>query len=280
MAPAMANSAGVMMDSAAEGAELSLKSDGGGVAAGSPEIQPTIRSNFADLALWGGTLETDANGMAEVELDMPENLTTWKIKTWGMGHGTKVGAGEAEVITSKDLIIRMQAPRFFVEKDEVTLSANVHNYLDSAKDVRVVLEVEGGTLTPKNGENQIRIEAGGEQRVNWRVTAVKEGEALITMKAITDEESDAMQMTYPVLVHGMLKTESYSGAVRPEDSVGSFEIKVPGERRVAETVLEIRYSPTVAGAMVDALPFLASYPYGCTEQTLSRFRPSVITQKI
>ncbi|MFT5854449.1 MAG: hypothetical protein ACI8XO_001693 [Verrucomicrobiales bacterium] len=271
-APAIAMLAGA--DNASGGAI------GGGGGESAPEVQPTIRSNFADLALWAGALTTDVNGMAEVELDMPENLTTWKIKTWGMGHGTKVGAGEAEIITSKDLIIRMQAPRFFVEKDEVTLSANVHNYLETAKNVRVVLAIEGGTLTPKNGERSISIEAGGEQRIDWRVTALKEGQALITMKAITDEESDAMQMTYPVLVHGMLKTESYSGAVRPEEASGSFEITVPAERRVAESVLEIRYSPTVAGAMVDALPYLASYPYGCTEQTLSRFLPTVITQKI
>lgn len=252
----------------------------GGTAGAGEEVQPTVRSNFADLALWAGALTTAKDGTAEVKLDMPENLTTWKIKTWGMGHGTKVGAGETEVITSKDLLIRMQAPRFFVEKDEVTLSANVHNYLDSAKDVRVVLEIEGTTLTPRTGESKIRVEAGGEQRVDWRVKAVKEGQALITMKAITDEESDAMQMSYPVLVHGMLKTESYSGALRPEDASGKFEIRVPAERRVAQTVLEIRYSPTVAGAMVDALPYLASYPYGCTEQTLSRFLPTVITQKI
>ena len=294
-AASVAPAAGAAMDAVAEKSdafgdfageakaedESGRHNDGG--AGGGDEIQPTVRSNFADLALWAGALTTDENGTAEVELDMPENLTTWKIKTWGMGHGTKVGAGEAEVITSKDLLIRMQAPRFFVETDEgggVTLSANVHNYLDSAKDVRVVLEIEGGTLTPKNREVRIRIGAGGEQRVDWRVTAVKEGQALITMKAITDEESDAMQMGFPVLVHGMLKTESYSGAVRPEETVGTFEIKVPAERRVAETVLEIRYSPTVAGAMVDALPYLASYPYGCTEQTLSRFLPTVITQKI
>jgi uncharacterized protein YfaS (alpha-2-macroglobulin family) len=32
--------------------------------------------------------------------------------------------------------------------------------------------------------------------------------------------------------------------------------------------------------MVDALPYLVEYPYGCTEQTLNRFLPTVITQKI
>jgi uncharacterized protein YfaS (alpha-2-macroglobulin family) len=32
--------------------------------------------------------------------------------------------------------------------------------------------------------------------------------------------------------------------------------------------------------MVDALPYLTAYPYGCTEQTLNRFLPTVITQRI
>jgi uncharacterized protein YfaS (alpha-2-macroglobulin family) len=48
---------------------------------------------------------------------------------------------------------------------------------------------------------------------------------------------------------------------------------------VAQSRLELRYSPTLAGAMVDALPYLVSYPYGCTEQTLNRFLPTVITQQ-
>ena len=64
---------------------------------------------------------------------MPENLTTWRIKVWGMGHGTNVGQGQTDVVTRKDLIVRLQAPRFFVQKDEVVLSANVHNYLKTKK---------------------------------------------------------------------------------------------------------------------------------------------------
>ncbi len=50
--------------------------------------------------------------------------------------------------------------------------------------------------------------------------------------------------------------------------------------RPKQSRLEVRYSPTLAGAMVDALPYLVDYPYGCTEQTLNRFLPTVITQKV
>ena len=45
---------------------------------------------------------------------MPENLTTWKVNVWGMGRGTRVGEGSAEVVTRKNIIVRLQAPRFFV----------------------------------------------------------------------------------------------------------------------------------------------------------------------
>ncbi len=78
---------------------------------GVPEnlVEPTVRSKFADTAFWAGTVTTDEQGQAEISLDMPENLTTWKIMSWAMGHGTKVGQAEAEVITRKDLIVRLQA---------------------------------------------------------------------------------------------------------------------------------------------------------------------------
>ncbi len=243
-------------------------------------VQPTVRENFADTALWRGSLTSNDEGIAEVELDMPENLTTWKVRVWGMGHGTRVGAGETEVVTRKNLIVRLQAPRFFVETDEVVLSANVHNYLDETKQVRVQLQIDGKQITTTEKlEKNVEIESGGERRIDWRVYVARQGETTIRVSALTDEESDAMQMTFPVYVHGMLKTEPFTGVVKPEEASGKFEITIPEKRQAEQTRLEVRYTPTLAGAMIDALPYLIDYPYGCTEQTLNRFLPAVMTQR-
>ena len=100
------------------------------------------------------------------------------------------------------------------------------------------------------------------------------------MKAVCDTDSDAMQMEFPVYIHGMLKMDSFCGVIRPDKDNASVTLKVPAERLPEQSRLEIRYSPTLAGAMVDALPYLIDYPYGCTEQTLNRFLPTVITQKV
>ena len=243
-------------------------------------VQPTIRQRFADTALWIGSIETNADGIAEAKLEMPENLTAWNVRAWAMGHGTRVGEGTAEVVTRKNLLLRMQAPRFFIEKDEVVLSANVHNYLTKTKTTTVKLELEGDHIEgPEQLVKIIEIPAGEEKRVDWRVKVVREGTATIRMSALTDEESDSMQMSFPVHVHGMLKTESFTGVIRPDKELAEFVVQVPSDRRPEQTKLEIRYTPTLAGAMVDALPYLLDYPYGCTEQTLNRFLPAVLTQQ-
>jgi len=249
----------------------------GGEAA--PEVM--VRSEFADLLKWVGSVETDEKGEATIEIEMPDNLTTWKIKTWAMGMGTRVGEGSAEIVTSKDLIIRLQAPRFFVEKDEVTLSAVVHNYHKDAKDVTVSLELDGKNLESTGAmERRAVIPSQGETRIDWTAKAVSEGEVTIRMKAIADDDSDAMEMKFPVYVHGMVKTESYSRAIAPEGEKAVIEFTLPQERRPSETKLTLNYSPSVASAMIDALPYLASYPYGCTEQTLNRFVPTTVVHNI
>ncbi len=243
----------------------------------------SVRTQFADTAFWAARVRTDAQGVAEVGFTLPENLTSWKAKVWALGPGTRVGEATAEVVTAKDLILRIQAPRFFVETDEVVLSANVHNYLESEKNVQVRLEIDGGCLAPMAGEaaqRTVAIPARGETRVDWRVRVRKEGEAVVRMRAIADTDSDAMQMNFPVLVHGMAKQVPQTGVIRPEQSEASLTFKVPAERRVDQSRLELRYSPTLAAAMVDALPYLTDYPYGCTEQTLNRFLPTVITQRV
>ena len=103
-------------DAAGSEEEVAFDAPPDGSSQDGPLIEPTVRSTFADTALWIGALETDDQGLANITLQMPENLTTWKIGVWSMSHGTKVGMGSAEIITRKNLIVRLQAPRYFVEK--------------------------------------------------------------------------------------------------------------------------------------------------------------------
>lgn len=241
-----------------------------------------VRAEFADTAFWAARIRTDAQGVAAVEFPLPDNVTSWTAKVWAMGPGVRVGEGAAEFVAAKELLVRLQAPRFFVAGDEAVLSANVHNYREAEKRVTVKLELEGGGLglaAGETAERTVAIPAQGETRVDWRVAALKAGEALVRMRARADTDSDAVQQRFPVRIHGFAKQVARTGALRPDEREAAIRFTVPAERRVESSRLELRYSPSLAAAMVDALPYLADYPYGCTEQTLNRFLPAVLTRQ-
>ena len=240
-----------------------------------------VRKDFADLLKWAGSIETDADGHAEIPLEFPDNLTTWKARVWTLGKDTQVGEGSAEIITSKDLLVRLQAPRFLVERDEAVLSAVVHNDSDRPKSVKVSLELDGKNLESIDGAGKtVEIAARAEARVDWRVKALHEGEATLRMRADAGDDGDAVERKLPVRVHGMLRQDAWSRAVEPDKASASILMEVPEQRRPDQSKLTVRFSPSIAGAVVDAIPYLASYPYGCTEQTLNRFVPGVIAQRM
>lgn len=279
----MAAEAGAPM---AADAVMAKAAAGGGVGGGPPPafVEAEVRTEFADTALWLPSLTTGPDGEATATFTMPENLTTWKVNAWAMSKETRVGQASHEAVTTKNLLVRLQAPRFFMEYDEVVISANVHNYLEAAKTARVSLEVPEEHLALMDGYPAVRdvqVPADGERRVDWRVKVLTEGQAAVTVKALTDEESDAMQMTFPVLVHGMTKQVSYCGSMRPDETPATqtIELIVPEKRRPETARLEVQFAPSLIGAMMDALPYCLDYPYGCTEQTVSRFLPAVLTLK-
>ena len=240
-----------------------------------------IRKDFADLLKWSGEVQTDADGRAEIPLEFPDNLTTWKARVWVLGKGTQVGEGSAEIITSKELLVRLQAPRFLVERDESVLSAVVQNDHGVPKTVKVSLELEGDSLQAIDSAPQtIEIAAKSEARVEWRVKALREGEVTLRMRADAGDDGDAVERKLPVRVHGMLRQDAWSRTVEPGVESASMEIDVPAERRSDQSRLTIRFSPTIAGAVVDAIPYLADYPHQSSENTLNRFVPAVIARRM
>ncbi len=159
---------------------------------------------------------------------MPENLTTWKIRGWTLAPGTRVGEGEAEIVTTKNLL-RADAGAAVLCRDGRGRALGHRAQPSEIVQKRTgVIELDGKSLTPLDpSEKTVEVAAGGETRVDWRVRAVEQGEAVVRMKALTDEESDAMEMHFPVRVHGMLKTVAYSGSIRPDRESATFQIAVP-----------------------------------------------------
>ena len=273
--------------------------DAGGQADATPDLAdvkdaaaaPQLRSNFSDTAFWQPHLAVDANGLAETEITFPESLTTWRFRGYLVTADTRVGDVAHDLPTSKDLLVRLQRPRFLVERDEVVISANVHNNLDRDKTVTAELYVPAAHFrttddAPPNAEGNLRLTAqaqvpsGGRHRFDWTLSVVSEGLAVVVVKALTDEESDAMQTTIPIRVHGTAETLTQTGLfIGGEPGKKTLTFELPEDVDARKTRAAIAVASTPASAAFEALPYLAGYPYGCVEQTMSRFYPTVLAAK-
>ena len=241
-------------------------------------VQPKIRKLFPDTALWLSDVHTDANGRAEAQLTFPDSLTTWRATVRGVTVDTKVGSATNNVIVRKNLMVRLAVPRFFRQGDEVTVSAIVHNYLATAKTVQVSLDLKGlDVLTGQT--SQIEVPSKGEAKVDWRVRAQSVHETDLLAKALTNEESDAMEITLPVIPVGVKQTDAKSGSVAGADQEQKATVTLPGNPDQSSPALDITLSPSLAGSIFSALEYLTSYPYGCTEQTMSSFLPNIVVAK-
>lgn len=244
-------------------------------------VEATVRSRFADTAFWTPAVVTDAHGDGVVSFDFPDNLTRWTAVARGVSGDVQVGFAQAETLTKKNLLVRLQAPRFFVDRDQVTLSANLHNYLPAAKTARVELVTDSNVFTLTGSNSAVRtvaVEKDGEVRLDWTVEVHKAGVTKIKVVAQTDAESDAAELSFPVLVHGVEKFVAQSSVLH-NGGESTLTFDLPALRRQGASLLDVQLAPSLAATLLDALPYLEDYPYACTEQTLSRFVPTVLVAK-
>ncbi|HEV2668722.1 MAG TPA: alpha-2-macroglobulin family protein, partial [Blastocatellia bacterium] len=238
-------------------------------------VEPKVRKEFKDTAFWNPDVVTGADGKATVKFELPENLTTWRATARAVTGDLRVGSIVSRVVSRKNLILRLETPRFLTEGDVVTVSGIVHNYLDSDKAAQIKLEVEGANLLDA-AEQTVTVSKDGEQRIDWRITASQLGDATLKATAQTNVESDGFQLNLPVIPQGLKRTTGAAAAMAEETAERTFTLDLPANANSQKRTLRIEAAPSIAGAMFGALDYLTGYPYGCVEQTMSSFLPNVI----
>jgi alpha-2-macroglobulin len=237
--------------------------------------EAVIRKDFKDTAFWQPDVITGPDGKATVKFNLPDNLTTWRGTARAVSPDLRVGSRVEKVLSRKDLILRLETPRFMTEGDVVTVSGIVHNYLDADKVTNVDLEVTGATPVDQ-AQKRVTVTKQGEQRIDWRISASQIGDVTLVARARTDEESDGIELKVPIIPVGLKQTVGGAAALAAENAEKVFSLDLPANANTKALALRIEAAPSMAGALFGALDYLTGYPWGCTEQTISSFLPNVI----
>lgn len=238
-----------------------------------PDEGGFVRSDFLDRAFWIGQRTLGPDGKTTLEIPVPDNLTTWKIRVWSLTPDTRVGQGESEIVVSKDMIARLELPRFLVQGDRSTAIANIHNYTKKAFTAEITLSIDGKSVSAGKTAATVLIEPGEHGTVAFPITALEPGEARFTLRAAADGQSDALELKLPVTVRGIDKQINHCGRLAPDVPKASVALMIPEKRKAETTFLTMDLSPGAAHAMVDLLPYLAADDSKDVFGVVNRFVP-------
>ena len=240
--------------------------------AAAPLVPAELRQRFEDTAASSPGVRTVADGTGTLEVDLPDNLTEWRVTARGASVGPLVGEGRTSFRTSKSLLVRADAPRFLTEGDVTSATGTVHSSLDTETDVTVRF-LPDGLRADGPTEAQARIAPGGVRPFEVHLTAGDALMAKLRVEALTTTESDAAVEALPVVAWGLPYVEGASGLLTEE---AFAELKLPASPAPGTLSLTVMLSPSIDIALLESLAYTGSYPWGCVEQTVNRFLPAVV----
>ncbi len=232
-----------------------------------------VRRKFADTAFWNPSVMTDAQGQARVAVRLPDNLTQWRATVTAFTAQTEIGKTTAMVTARKDLMARLSLPSFLTQGDRQQIVGTLANATDQPLKVHVRLEVAGVQATGPLSRD-VTVAPRTTEAVSWNVSADRPGEALVRLLAWTDRgPNDALERRFPVNAHGVDQVAYYCGT-----ATKALDLRLNRSSDAMAGEVTVTLSPDLATSLSWALDYLVDYPYGCVEQTMSRFVPAVLVQ--
>ena len=237
-----------------------------------------VRKEFPDAIFWLADLVTDAKGEGTVRVTYPDSLTTWRLTARAVTADTKAGVAITRTTTTKDVIVRLAAPRFLTEGDTVRVPLVTHNYLPQAEAFSMTVDTTGlsaadaAAAEHADGVDRLRAAKTGHR---GPTPPHRVGTATLTARATSAQDEDAMQVSLPVLPYGLKRDVGISGTVAGT-AEHTASVDIPAASNPAARAIDVALAPSLAGSLLGALDFLTGYPYGCTEQTLSSFLPNLL----
>ncbi len=248
-------------------------------------IKPQKRA-MRDTAGWFPHVVTDAQGRAQVTLDMPANITEWLVTAVALDANGRMGEGIGRFNSSADIVVEPRTPQFLREGDLVQGNLVVENKTDSAQQLGVEVLATGGLqLANSDVSPQLVLPANKEALLPFTLTGASitdQGSTGVTIGTL-ELRTTATTATNNLRVGGPQQFDikiapnslrlPFQGFFNPQDGVISFPELA---QEIVPRDVRIFVSKGVTGAVLALSSRLVSYPWGCTEQLVHTTIPNLI----
>lgn len=238
-------------------------------------LNPFRRKSEPPIAFWSGVLDSGTD-FKQLEWQIPDYFNgTVRLMAVAVASDS-MGVAAQPVIVRGPFVINPNVPTQIAPGDEFTGSVTLANNVEgSGKDARISLEV---TVTGP-------LEVVGDAKKTMSVPEAREGSEKFTFRG--KGEPGAASIKFVAKGANKEITRTSGIAVRPATTYmtdvvsGQFEkgnVDVPTPRRMLSSLrtLEVSASPLPLSLAPGLVKYLEEYPYGCSEQIVSKAFPALV----
>jgi alpha-2-macroglobulin len=229
----------------------------------------SMRSLFKFVSYWNPAIETDAEGKAQIQFTVPDNLTGWRVLVMAVTPGDRMGLGDANFKVNQPIEIRPALPNQVLSGDRFHAGFTIMNRTDKLRDLNIILKATG-PINNDLAEYSDMIAALPYKRYTQWLPIQTTGPGLIYLTAIAGdvEEKDALRKT--LTIHPRRPATTVANYGTTESNAVTQSIQFPKNIHSDIGGLDVIVSPTVIGDIEGAFKYMRDYPYFCWEQKLSK----------
>lgn len=231
------------------------------------------------LARFSGVVKVNADGTVPIAFEIPAFNGTVRVMAVAWSAG-KTGNAQADVIIRDPIVVQPTAPRFLALGDRSQFHVDINNVEGATGDYVLDVDLRGPiSVALDPGLRKIHLEKG--KKVSLVLPVIAAGLGIAEVDLTLKGGGETLGQTVRVAVKPSAPS-IVNRIVRPLPGGQSLEVSsdlladfVPSSGSVSVTV-----SPFAALDVPALLSALDRYPYGCTEQTVSRAMPLLYVNKL
>lgn len=238
-----------------------------------PGKKVKVREWFPETLYYNPQLITDEKGEAEIEVQMADSITSWRITTFANSMDGALGSSLDSIRVFQDFFIDIDFPVYLTQNDEVSVPVGIYNYLNVEQNI--TLEAESAEWFEMTGDSAINVTvpANSVTSAYFPIKVLKIGTHGMTIFAQGSQMSDAIKRTVTVKPDGIMENKSESAVFSGNKTI---KLTIPENAIPDSAELFVKIYPGFMSQAVEGLDSILQMPHGCFEQTSSATYPNVL----
>ena len=235
------------------------------------EVQ-RVRQFFPETWVWMPELLTDENGLASVDLNAPDSITTWRMHAVSTGP-EGIGISESSFTVFQDFFVDPDLPYSVTRGEEFPVQVQVYNYLDTEQDVKLTLSGADWFRIIGDDVQTVTVDGNGVGYASFTISPTKVGKQIVEITGQTTERADAVRKDIIVEAEGATREIVDNGVL----SNGSVELDatLPADIVSDSEKILVSFTPSIVAQSISGVDDLLGMPYGCGEQNMMLFSTDV-----